>query len=254
MGLACAKPMKRNTLVPMRLPVIIARIGRASLGLHRPSSLAEDRTMPDASVTALRGTIVRFTGDPFLIDPAKAFVHEPDGLIVCRNGRIEAAGPYDSVRASLPASVPITDYSGCILSAGFVDTHVALCADRDDRFSGQAAAAMGQRLHLSRRGSLCRRGTRPLGRERLLRHADPQRHDHGVHLLRGLSAIGGRLVRGGSQAQPASRRRQMHDGPQRARSFARYRAVGYGQSKALIERWHGKGRLLYAITPRWAGS
>jgi len=29
---------------------------------------------------------------------------------------------------------------------------------------------------------------------------------------------------------------------------------GYGQSKALIERWHGKGRLLYAITPRWAGS
>src|SRR6476469_4056733 len=109
MGLACAKPIKRNTLVPMRLPVIIARIGRASLGLHRPSSLAEDRTMPDASVTALRGTIV-----------SKAFVHEPDGLIVCRNGRIEAAGPYDSVRASLPASVPITDYSGCILSAGFV--------------------------------------------------------------------------------------------------------------------------------------
>jgi guanine deaminase len=29
---------------------------------------------------------------------------------------------------------------------------------------------------------------------------------------------------------------------------------GYDQSKALIERWHGKGRLLYAITPRWAGS
>ena len=80
--------------------------------------------MPDASVTALRGTIVSFTGDPFLIDPAEAFVYEPDGLIVCRNGTIEAAGPYGSVRASLPADVPITDYSGCILSAGFIDTHV----------------------------------------------------------------------------------------------------------------------------------
>jgi guanine deaminase len=80
--------------------------------------------MPDASVTALRGTIVSFTGDPFLADPAKAFVHEPDGLIVCRNGMIEAAGPYGSVRASLPADMPITDYSGCILSAGFIDTHV----------------------------------------------------------------------------------------------------------------------------------
>jgi guanine deaminase len=51
-------------------------------------------------------------------------MHEPDGLIVCRNGMIEAAGPYGSVRASLPAEVPITDYSGCILSAGFIDTHV----------------------------------------------------------------------------------------------------------------------------------
>ena len=29
---------------------------------------------------------------------------------------------------------------------------------------------------------------------------------------------------------------------------------GYDQSKALIDKWHGKGRLLYAIMPRWAGS
>ena len=27
---------------------------------------------------------------------------------------------------------------------------------------------------------------------------------------------------------------------------------GYAESKALIERWHGKGRLGYAITPRFA--
>jgi guanine deaminase len=80
--------------------------------------------MPDAPLTALRGTIVSFTGDPFLIEPAKSFVHEPDGLIVCRNGMIEAVGPYGSLRASLPSDVPATDYSGCILSAGFIDTHV----------------------------------------------------------------------------------------------------------------------------------
>ena len=30
--------------------------------------------------------------------------------------------------------------------------------------------------------------------------------------------------------------------------------TGYNQSKALIANWHGRGRLLYAITPRWAGS
>jgi guanine deaminase len=30
--------------------------------------------------------------------------------------------------------------------------------------------------------------------------------------------------------------------------------TGYQQSKELIERWHGRGRLLYAITPRFAGT
>jgi len=29
---------------------------------------------------------------------------------------------------------------------------------------------------------------------------------------------------------------------------------GYDQSKALIDRWHGRGRCLYAVTPRYAGS
>jgi guanine deaminase len=29
---------------------------------------------------------------------------------------------------------------------------------------------------------------------------------------------------------------------------------GYDQSKALIAKWHGRGRCLYAITPRYAGS
>jgi guanine deaminase len=37
---------------------------------------------------------------------------------------IEAVGPYDRVRATLPTDAPITDYSGCILCPGFIDTHV----------------------------------------------------------------------------------------------------------------------------------
>jgi guanine deaminase len=56
--------------------------------------------MPDAHVNTLRGTIVSFSGDPFLVDPANSFVHEPDGLIVCRNGLIEAVGPYGGGQVS----------------------------------------------------------------------------------------------------------------------------------------------------------
>lgn len=80
--------------------------------------------MPDPSITVLRGTIVSFTGDPFLTDPAQALVHEPDGLIICGDGLIEAVGAYDNLRAKLPEGTRVTDYAGCILSAGFIDTHV----------------------------------------------------------------------------------------------------------------------------------
>jgi guanine deaminase len=67
--------------------------------------------MPNVSVTALRGTLATLTDDPFLVDPATAFLHEPDALIVCRDSVIEAVGPYGSVWNSLPADTPITDYS-----------------------------------------------------------------------------------------------------------------------------------------------
>jgi guanine deaminase len=210
--------------------------------------------MPDASVTALRGTIVSFTGDPFLIDPAKAFVHEPDGLIVCRNGRIEAAGPYDSVRASLPASVPITDYSGCILSAGFVDTHVHYVQTEMIASPGKqllqwvndyiypAEEAFAYEAHARSVASvfcdtLIRNGTTtaciycavyPQSVDALFEEA----------LKRNLLLVAGKCM-------------MDRNVPEALRDTAQ---SGYDQSKALIERWHGKGRLLYAITPRWAGS
>ncbi|MGI8725747.1 MAG: hypothetical protein ACR2J1_10465 [Methyloceanibacter sp.] len=43
--------------------------------------------------------------------------------MVCRDGIIESVGPYADLRSKLPPHTPITD-SGCIISAGFIDTHV----------------------------------------------------------------------------------------------------------------------------------
>lgn len=51
-------------------------------------------------------------------------MHQPDGLVVCRNGLIEAAGSCDTLRSKLPVDVPITDYSGCIIPPRFIDAHV----------------------------------------------------------------------------------------------------------------------------------
>ena len=74
-------------------------------------------------ITALRGTVVTCRNDPFLTDPAEAFAVETDGLVVCRNGLIEAVGPAAALSASVPAEA-IAHYPGCLISPGFIDTHV----------------------------------------------------------------------------------------------------------------------------------
>ena len=75
-------------------------------------------------LTVLRGTIVTCRDDPFLTDPADAFVTERDGIVVCRNGTIDTVGPAAEIARTLPADAPVTHYEGCLIAPGFIDTHV----------------------------------------------------------------------------------------------------------------------------------
>jgi len=210
--------------------------------------------MASSTITALRGTLVTFTGDPFLVNPGSAFVHEPDGLIVCRDGIIEAVGPYDSVRSTLPKDVPITDYSGCIISAGFIDTHVHYVQTGiiaapgkqllqwvsdyvypvEEAFAneahGRAVAAVfcDALLHNGTTTACVYCAVYPQSVDALFAEAEQRR----------MRMIAGKCMMDRNVPEA------LRDTPQ----------SGYDQSKALIAKWHGKGRLLYAITPRWAGS
>ena len=210
--------------------------------------------MSTSDVTALRGTLVSFADDPFLVDPSQAFRHETDGLVVCRDGLIEAAGPYASLKASLPADVQITDYSGSILSAGFIDTHVhyvqtGMIASpgkqllqwvedyiypAEEAFTDPHHARVVASIFCD---ALLRNGTTTAC---VYCAVYPQSVDA---LFEEASKRNLRLVAGKCMMD--------RNVPEALRDTAQR---GYDQSKALIERWHGKGRLSYAITPRWAGS
>ena len=52
-------------------------------------------------VIALRGTIVTCRDDPFLTDQLQAFSVEADGVVLCRNGMIEAVGPARPLLATV---------------------------------------------------------------------------------------------------------------------------------------------------------
>ena len=205
-------------------------------------------------VTALRGTVVTCRDDPFLSDPAKAFTVETDGIVLCRDGIIEAVGPAADLLASIPAGVTVTDYSGWLIAPGFIDTHVhyvqteivasygTQLLDWLDRYAFPAELAFEDPAHAAAVArafcdELLRNGTTtalvfcavyPQSVDALFAEAE----------RRGMRIIAGKVL-------------MDRNAPEKLRDTAQQ---GYDDSKALIARWHGRGRSLYAITPRFAGT
>ncbi len=206
------------------------------------------------AITALRGTLVTCRDDPFLTDPAKAFAVEPDGLVVCRDGLIDDAGPASDLLRSLPPRTAVTDYSGCLIAPGFIDTHVhyvqtgivasygTQLLDWLDRYAFPAELAFEDPAHAAAMArvfcdELLRNGTTtalvfcavyPQSVDALFVESE----------RRGMRLIAGKVL-------------MDRNAPEKLRDSAQQ---GYDDSKALIARWHGRGRSLYAITPRFAGT
>lgn len=208
---------------------------------------------PYGTTTAVRGRLVRFREDPFRAGRA-ALVHEPDGLLVCADGRITAAGDHAALRDRLPEGVTPTHYPDHVITAGFVDTHThyaqtavtaAFGADlpawleraafpEEERF---ADAAYAREVAAAFCDELLRNGTTTA-------LAFATVHPQSVDALfeeaqeRGLRLAAGKVLMDRNSPAPL-------------RDTARR---GYDESKALIDRWHGRGRLTYAVTPRFAPS
>ena len=211
-------------------------------------------TADKSSLGAIRGTLIFCRDDPFLTDPGTAFVHEPDGLVICRNGIIEAVGSYGALRSELPPNANVADYSGCLIAPGFIDTHIHYVQTgiigaqghqlldwlndytfvAEQAFADPAVAQETARVFCD---ELVRQGTTTAlvfcsvhaGWVDAL-FAEAERHN--------LRLIAGKVL-------------MDRNAPAALTDTAR---SGYDQSKALIDRWHGRGRCLYAVTPRYAGS
>lgn len=76
-------------------------------------------------VQAYRASILYFTGDPGV--DASACVWHQDGLLLIENGRVSAVGDADRLQPLLPPDTSVIDYRGKIICPGFIDTHVHFC-------------------------------------------------------------------------------------------------------------------------------
>lgn len=203
-------------------------------------------------VTALRGQIVYLDGNPFERDPQECLVHHPDGLVIMEADRITAAGPYAETAPLLPAGVTPVHYPDQLIMPGMIDTHVhypqlqmigAYGAQllewlntytfvAEQQFADAAHAAMVAQVFLR---ELLRAGTTTAVVYCTV-------HPQSVEAFFAESArLNTRMIAGKvlmDRNAPAA----LLDTAQQ----------GYDESAALIGRWHGQGRQLYCVTPRFA--
>lgn len=202
-----------------------------------------------AAATVVRAPLFWFRDDP--VDE-EAVVHIDDGVVICEDGRIVASGPWPALRAQVPPDVPVHQYPGQLVTAGFVDTHVhyaqtnviAGLADGLGDWLDRHAYPEEQRFADAAHA----RDTADVFCDELLRNgtttalAFATSHPRSVDALFGAaSARNMRMVAGKvlmDRGAPAG--------------LLDTAALGYEESLALLRHWHGRGRNGYAITPRFA--
>lgn len=206
---------------------------------------------PREPLRGYRGALLDYTSDP-TADPGSVR-HEPDGLLVVEGSRIAARGTYAEVARRYP-ELDVEDCRGRWLIPGFVDAHVhypqtgmiaahgAQLLDWLESYAFPAERRFADAAHAARMASvflaeLLRNGTTSA---LVLGTVHPSSVDA---LASAAEALGMRLIVGKVLMD--------RNGPPELCDTAE---EGYEQSKALIERWHGRARIAYAVTPRFAPS
>ncbi len=197
----------------------------------------------------LLGQTLSFHADPF-IEGSAAATHHSHGAVVIKDGHIGWVGPAEA-RPKTPGE-QITDYGDKLITAGFVDAHVhypqtAIIASwgkrlidwlnsytfpEEARFgdAGYAAQVAERYMDLA-----LAHGTTTMCSYATI-HPESVDAFFMAAQTRGMRALAGKTC-------------MDRNAPDTLRDTAQ---SAYDDSKALLEKWHGQGRLEYVITPRFS--
>ncbi|MEM1104446.1 MAG: guanine deaminase, partial [Pseudomonadota bacterium] len=201
---------------------------------------------------ALRASIFHMMRRPAGPGDKDAYEYLSDGVLILNGPRVERAVPYAELTAEERRALIFEDLSGCLLTPGFVDAHVhfpqigmigaygaqlmewlerytfpAEQAFADPDFAREAAAFfLKELLRNGTTSAMVFATVHEVSADALFEDA----------LKRGMRLIAGKVLmdRGGPES--------LLDGPD----------LGREATERLIGRWRGKGRLGYALTPRFA--
>ncbi len=204
--------------------------------------------------SAIRGQIVTYTGNPFLLGIEQTFVYLSDGLVVMAGGRVVDVGPAGALQEKYAGDLHVTHYPDCIIMAGFVDCHVHYpqtqiiaaygeqLIDWLRKYTFKAEQQFADPQHASKIAQLFLQECLRAGTTTAAVYCTvyPQSVDAFFEASEKLNMrnLAGKVLM--DRNAPDA----LRDSPQQ----------GYDDTKALIARWHGRGRQLYCVTPRFAAT
>ncbi|PHV07136.1 guanine deaminase [Janthinobacterium sp. BJB412] len=199
---------------------------------------------------AYRASLLHFNDDPAFHQ--NAYSWHQDGLLVVKDGHVHVAGDYAQLVDFLPPGTPLHDYRGKLITPGFIDTHVhypqtdmiaspapgllpwldKYTFPTERKFADPAHAAQVASFFLD---ELLRCGTTTA---MVYCTVHPQSVDafFDASEARNLRMVAGKVLMDRNCPE------FLQDTPE----------GGARDSEALIQKWHKRGRQLYAITPRFA--
>lgn len=202
-------------------------------------------------VKAYRAAILHSIADPAVVGVQQSYEYFEDGLLVIDNGQVAKVGHAADLLPTLKG-VDITEYHDALITPGFIDTHI----------------------HYPQTGMIASYGEQLLDWLNTYTFPTEQQFADKVHAAEVAGIFLKELLRNGTTTALVfgSVHKQSVDAFFEAAEALNLRMIagkvlmdrnapdyltdtaesGYADSKELIERWHGKGRLHYAVTPRFA--
>jgi guanine deaminase len=201
---------------------------------------------------AYRAALLHTLDDPCRTPAAEAFAYHADGLLVVEDGHVAAFGAYTDVFPDLAADTPVTAFPGKLITPGFVDAHIhypqtdvvaawgSQLLDWLNTHTFPAEQAFADRAHADEAADfflteLLRNGTTSALVFGTV-HKTSVEALFEAALARNMRLIAGKVLM--DRHAPAGLTDTVE--------------TGRADTEALIRAWRGRGRLGYAVTPRFA--
>lgn len=198
----------------------------------------------------IRGRLLWFVDDPETAGDA-AHRHVEDGVIVIVDGLIEAVGEASILLPTLPAGAAIVDHRPHLIMPGFIDAHLHLPQTQViASYGAQLMEWLAKFTFVEEQKCAEPAHARKLARFFLNELLASGTTTAAVYCSVHVASVEALFVESQARNTRMIAGKVMMDRNAPA-ALTDTADTAYADSKALIARWHGRGRQLYAISPRF---